>query len=710
MDNLIKQYINDPNNSETNYALALHYDSIGQTASALSYYLRAAERTDDKLLAYECLIRGAECYMRQGTRRFTVKCMLQNAITLLPKRPEAYLKLSQIYENASSNDNTWTWAPCWFEAYTTASIALELCDFSSPSLRTDVGFRGKYQLLFQKAHTAWHCGLCDYSREAHIDLYQNYDMDELYYSCTVNNIKSLGINIKDLQPNFNVYDKSKLSKIRFRFDGIEKIEKNYAEAYQDMFVLSVLNGKRKGTYLEIGSARPFYGNNTALLEKDFEWSGVGYDLDSNFVDSYNLQRKNKSILQDARTIDFSSFENEIDYLQIDCDPPEVSYEVLTKIPLDKIKFNVITFEHDYYNDSEKKYRDLSRNYLESKGYILVVANVSPDDDRPYEDWWVHSSLKDSVQHLIDTSDKTKNAEKYFFEQKPNLNEKWKFSVAPTMEFTTIIPEKGCVVDCVFCPQRTLSKVYKGERRLSLDNFKRVVDKIPQEVRISFAGFTEPWLNSDCTEMLLYAHEKGHPISAFTTLVGMQPKDIEAIRHVPFAGNPNGGFTVHLPDQERLAKHPINDNYIETVKYLHSVQHEIQDLRFMSMGPVHESIREWFSDAFIPEMWSRAGNLVGEGILKQELQQHYFKSVNHGEKDMTCGCDERLYHNVMLPNGDVALCCMDYGLEEITGNLFEQEYNDVLPEPYECFKMCRLCENAVDVNSRFIQAERKMYGV
>jgi translation initiation factor 2 beta subunit (eIF-2beta)/eIF-5 len=54
--------------------------------------------------------------------------------------------------------------------------------------------------------------------------------------------------------------------------------------------------------------------------------------------------------------------------------------------------------------------------------------------------------------------------------------------------------------------------------------------------------------------------------------------------------------------------------------------------------------------------------------------------------------------------------MDYGLEEITGNLFTSEYNDVIPNPYEVFKMCARCENRIDVNSSFIKAERKSFNV
>jgi hypothetical protein len=66
--------------------------------------------------------------------------------------------------------------------------------------------------------------------------------------------------------------------------------------------------------------------------------------------------------------------------------------------------------------------------------------------------------------------------------------KWETTKWPTLEITTSIPIKGCVVDCVFCPQRVLVKSYNGERYLSLDNFKNIINKIPKEIRISFAGF------------------------------------------------------------------------------------------------------------------------------------------------------------------------------------------------------------------------------
>lgn len=285
--------------------------------------------------------------------------------------------------------------------------------------------------------------------------------------------------------------------------------------------------------------------------------------------------------------------------------------------------------------------------------------------------------------------------------------KYKFSTAPTLEVTTCVPKKGCVIDCVFCPQRLLEKKYQGERYLSLDNFKVLIDRVPSEIRITFAGFVEPWLNKNCSDMLLYAHEKGHPISVFTTGIGMNIEDVDKIKDIPYAGNPNGGFVLHLPDNERLAKHPISAKYIKVLEKFKEVKEQIQNFYVMSMGEIHEDIKHIFADAVVPSMWSRAGNLLGEAIVKPELLnlKDRFRSIYHGEKEMTCNCDERLYHNILMPNGDVSLCCMDYNLDNILGNLYEETYNDLIPKPFSCFDICRKCENAIELYHPSLETEK-----
>ena len=66
----INKYISTPLDPYINSELAVEYESIGQTASALSYYLRAAELTYEKnpTFAYSCLIKTFQQVQKQ-TRR-----------------------------------------------------------------------------------------------------------------------------------------------------------------------------------------------------------------------------------------------------------------------------------------------------------------------------------------------------------------------------------------------------------------------------------------------------------------------------------------------------------------------------------------------------------------------------------------------------------------------------------------------------------------
>lgn len=275
---------------------------------------------------------------------------------------------------------------------------------------------------------------------------------------------------------------------------------------------------------------------------------------------------------------------------------------------------------------------------------------------------------------------------------------WMTTEYPTLEITTNIAPKGCVVDCAFCPQRTLEKAYTSDiRTLTLDNFKRVLDKIPTQVRVTFSGFTEPWLNRACTDMVLWAYYKGHEVAAFTTGIGMMPEDVERLRHVEFAGHPNGGFTLHLPDAERIAKHPITKNYIQVLEKFK--EFHITNFYTMCMSPnIHPDITHIFNSAVVPAFYDRAGNLSKEVAEKPEYSiiRSKIRTTAYTTAPKTCGCIEKLYHNVLLPNGDVSLCCMDYSLKYILGNLFTQEYNQVIPEPDTPFLLCQTCENGVRV--------------
>jgi tetratricopeptide (TPR) repeat protein len=401
-EGLIADYLNNPFDPTLNFQVGRYYEHTQDYSSALSFYLRSAEYSDEP---YTALIRVAKCIDKQGRRPYSAKHAYQNALANDPTRPEAYLYLSMWYESKQE----------WQDAYVMASMGLTH-GHSQPSI-LDADYLGSYMLTFQKAVAAWWIGRTMEARELLQELVLQRDtMTPRYVELVQNNITSLGSG----PDPFLRYTSSMHSSLRFKFKDSDKIVSNYSQTYQDMFILSMLDGKKKGTYLEIGAADPFHGNNTALLEKNYGWTGVSLEILPHEVEKFKAQRANKIVLTDATKVDYDVFIEEnfettdIDYLQVDCEPPSVTLDILKMIPLDKYRFAVITFEHDYYADVTRSYREKSREYLQSKGYKLVVSDIAPNNISNYEDWWVHPDLVDPVilTGMEDTSDRIKNAEKY----------------------------------------------------------------------------------------------------------------------------------------------------------------------------------------------------------------------------------------------------------------------------------------------------------
>lgn len=191
---LLNAYLGDPNYAENNFSIAMYYDEIGQKASAVSFYIRAAERSTNSLLQYESLIRAAMCFMAQGTRGLSVRGLLQRAMALLPKRPEAYFLLSRWWERENSIEG-------WVNSYTLASMGLDIADFNGPTLRTWIEYPGKYGLLFEKAVAGWWVGQCEESRSIMLDLLKNYQLDEGHRQSILNNLRFMeGLTGKKLIP------------------------------------------------------------------------------------------------------------------------------------------------------------------------------------------------------------------------------------------------------------------------------------------------------------------------------------------------------------------------------------------------------------------------------------------------------------------------------------------------------------------------------
>jgi hypothetical protein len=171
---------------------------------------------------------------------------------------------------------------------------------------------------------------------------------------------------------------------------------------QESFILDILKQKRNGHYVELGAAHYSNGNNTYLLEKEYDWKGVSFEIVESMKDDFNANRSNPC-MGDALSFNYTdyfeknNFPKQIDYLQVDIDAGYDIYgrpvgnnhwtlQGLIAIPLNTYRFTLITFEHDanmYWKNTT--IRDAQREILDSFGYSLIQRSY-------HEDWWVDPKI------------------------------------------------------------------------------------------------------------------------------------------------------------------------------------------------------------------------------------------------------------------------------------------------------------------------------
>jgi len=178
--------------------------------------------------------------------------------------------------------------------------------------------------------------------------------------------------------------------------------KSNARENQDLVIVTLFDGKRQGTYLEIGGGTPVVDNSTYLLEKEFDWQGISIELDTSLVKKWPDSRKNICLAEDATTIDYSKLlldhklGTKIDFLQIDVDGTNTaknntSMKVLESIDFKKLSFGFATFEHNLYLNDNNIERTRSREIFLDHGYTMLISDVM-HDNLIFEDWYVLERL------------------------------------------------------------------------------------------------------------------------------------------------------------------------------------------------------------------------------------------------------------------------------------------------------------------------------
>lgn len=226
-----------------------------------------------------------------------------------------------------------------------------------------------------------------------------------------------------------------------------------------------------------------------------------------------------------------------------------------------------------------------------------------------------------------------------------------------LEISTVI---GCKMQCSYCPQQTHVANYtqkSNQVKMTLPDFKKFIETIPTAVDIVFAGMAEPFLNTACVDMMQHAFAKGHTISVYTTCYGMSLQDVEQLKKLKF-----NHFCIHLPDADGIMKLKVTPYYLLVLEAAMALQTNV-----MCIGNLHPAVREVIGFDIgdgSKGLYSRGGNIPHLAIAEKP------------GKLKCSACGPTLNHNVLLPNGDVLLCCMDYAQQHVLDNLNNVTYQDL----------------------------------
>jgi len=208
---------------------------------------------------------------------------------------------------------------------------------------------------------------------------------------------------------------------------LDAMERSSSQIRQDVFVLSELDFRRNGFFVEFGASNGVFASNTYLLEKEFGWTGILAEparcWHADIVKNRSCAVETKCVWQssgseilfneasnpslssvdslnyddwakDVRRIGGTRYAVEtislfdlltkydapkvIDYLSVDAEGSEL--EILKAFDFSAYSFRVITCEH---NNTEMKH--LVHALLTANGYVRRHEDLTM-----FEDWYTHS--------------------------------------------------------------------------------------------------------------------------------------------------------------------------------------------------------------------------------------------------------------------------------------------------------------------------------
>ncbi|MCG9875835.1 MAG: SPASM domain-containing protein [Leptospiraceae bacterium] len=296
---------------------------------------------------------------------------------------------------------------------------------------------------------------------------------------------------------------------------------------------------------------------------------------------------------------------------------------------------------------------------------------------------------------------------------------------------------GCGMYCDYCPQDSYIKNFKEnyqnqERILTPETFEKVFQNVPNSTLIKWTGFTEPMGIPEFPTFVESLAKKGYIQDISTTLSGAKESQIWFSKNV----NLFNRITLHLPDNKKLMKCNVNELYLSVFRDTleHSFSFGWDDSRmvlFLIGDDFHPQVKE-IIDEFLKNgklkpvqihkaevLNTRNSNIELNKLNLENVTMREFQRDQDGMKNnIQYYCSyRRLNQGVLLPNGKVALCCQDYNLDYIVGDLKTETLADLYKKiendegMFNDFKNgkffpCTKCEHYVTTDNSFSGHLRK----
>lgn len=253
-------------------------------------------------------------------------------------------------------------------------------------------------------------------------------------------------------------------------------------------------------------------------------------------------------------------------------------------------------------------------------------------------------------------------------------------VAITMEVSS-----ACNLNCVFCP---VGNKKVAPKLMSIGDHKKIIDLLPKSVKIlRYAYRGDPTMNPDFVKMIKYASQKG-----FKTDVSTNGMIIDRyVDQLVDSGLDRIIFAIDGATQEVQSKYRINSD-LEKIKSNirllvdarkngnKKYPREIVIQTVVSRNnenQINEMI-EMSKDLGVDKIKFKtmAVNLGGEYLKGKEFQESFLpENKNYWRKGQDILLCPTLGETAVLYNGDVSICCSDFGAKYVMGNIIKENSFD-----------------------------------